>query len=198
MDLPLGRKIGNALEVQEACEVLRGTGEKRISALCLELAANMIYLGRQAESPEEAREKAKQAVSSGAAFEKLCETAEAQGGDSSFLREPEKLSLSPVRKEVRAPETGWITALNAEECGLAAMELGAGRETKESKIDLGAGISLLKTKGDPVTAGEPLALLYSESEEKCRRGEERLLSALRLGPARPKEEPLILERIEAE
>lgn len=198
MDLPLGRKIGNALEVQEACEVLRGTGEKRISALCLELAANMIYLGRQAESPEEAREKAKQAVSSGAAFEKLCETAEAQGGDSSFLREPEKLSLSPVRKEVRAPETGWITALNAEECGLAAMELGAGRETKESKIDLGAGISLLKTKGDPVTAGEPLALLYSESEEKCRRGEERLLSALRLGPAQPKEEPLILERIEAE
>ena len=75
MDLPLGRKIGNALEVQEACEVLRGTGEKRISALCLELAANMIYLGRQAESPEEAREKAKQAVSSGAAFEKLCDDA---------------------------------------------------------------------------------------------------------------------------
>ncbi len=196
MDLPLGRKIGNALEVMEACEVLRGKGEKRITELCLELAANMIYLGRQAETPEAAREKATQAVLSGRAFEKLCEMAEAQGGDSSFLRETEKFRLSPVKWEVKAPETGWITALKAEVCGLAAMELGAGRETKESEIDLGAGISLLKTKGDFAEAGEPIALLYSESEERCRRGGERLLSAVKLGSARPKAAQLILERIE--
>lgn len=196
MDLPLGRKIGNALEVMEACEVLRGKGEKRITELCLELAANMIYLGRQAETPETAREKATQAVASGRAFEKLCEMAEAQGGDSSFLRDTEKFRLSPVKWEVKAPKTGWVAALNAEECGLAAMELGAGRETKESEIDLGAGISLLKTKGDFVEAGEPIALLYGGSEEKCRRGEERFLSALELHAEQPEAAPLILERIE--
>ncbi len=196
MDLPLGRKIGNALEVIEACEVLRGKGEKRITELCLELAANMIYLGKQAETPETAREKATQAVASGRAFEKLCEMAEAQGGDSSFLRETEKFRLSPVKWEVKAPKTGWITALNAEECGLAAMELGAGRETKESEIDLGAGISLLKTKGDFAEAGEPIALLYGGSAEKCRRGEERFLAALELHGEQPEAAPLILERIE--
>ncbi len=196
MDIPLGRKIGNALEVREACEVLCGKGEKRLSALCLELAANMIYLGKQAETLEEAREKAEQAVLSGRAFEKLCETVEAQGGDSAFLREPEKLSLSPVKRELLSPKTGWITGLNAEECGLAAMELGAGRETKESEIDFGAGISLLKTRGDFVKAGEPLALLYGGSGEQCRRGEERLLAALEFGPGQPEPALLILERID--
>lgn len=196
MDMPLGRNIGNALEVMEACETLRGRGDARLSALCLELAANMAYLARQAETLEEARQKAREAVASGEAFEKLCQMAEAQGGDASYLRESGKFRLSAVCREVKAPEGGWITSLNAEECGLAAVELGAGRETKESAIDHGAGIVLLKNKGDRVEAGETAALLYADSEDRCDRGEERFLSAMRIGPEKPELGPLILERIE--
>lgn len=196
MDMPLGRNIGNALEVMEACETLRGRGEARLSALCLELAANMTYLARQAETLEEARKKARDAMDSGQAFEKLCRMAEAQGGDASYLRENEKFRLSAVRREVKAPESGYITKLNAEECGLAAVELGAGRETKESAIDFGAGIVLLKNKGDRVEAGEPVALLYADSQPRCARGEERFLSALKIGPEKPEIGPLILDRIE--
>ena len=196
MDMPLGRKIGNALEVMEACEVLRGGGDERLRSLCLELAANMVYLAREAPTMEEARAKAAQAVSSGTALERLCQMAEAQGGDASCLREPEKFQLSPVCQEVRMPESGYLTRLNAEECGLAAVELGAGRETKESAIDYGAGIILLKNKGDYAEQGEPVARLYAESEEKCARAAERFLSALKTGPEKPAIGPLVLERVE--
>ncbi len=196
MDAPLGNCIGNALEVREACDVLRGKGDKRLSELCLELAANMIFLGQKATSLEEAREKAAEAVTSGAAFRKLCETVEAQGGDSEFLKDTEKLELSPVKREIKAVKAGWITAMNAKECGLAAGELGAGRETKESAIDPGAGIVLQKSRGDFVKAGETLAVLYSASEEKGDRGEERLLSAVTIEDGKKDVGPLILERVE--
>lgn len=196
MDMPLGQNIGNALEIIEACQVLRGGGDQRLASLCLELAANMVYLAKQAETMEDARKKAEAAVASGAAFEKLCQMAEAQGGDSSYLRENGKFRLSPVCREVQMPESGFITRLNAEECGLAAVELGAGRETKESEIDFGAGIVLLKNKGDHAEAGECIARLYAESEKQCDRGEERFLSALEVGLKKPEMGPLILERVE--
>ena len=196
MDMPLGRNIGNALEVMESCEVLQGGGDKRLRSLCMELAANMIYLAEQAPTMEEAREKAAQAVASGTAFEKLCQMVQAQGGDASYLREQEKFRLSPVCREVRMPESGFLTRLNAEECGLAAVELGAGRETKESAIDPGAGIVLMKNKGDYAEAGECIARLYADNAEKCARGAERFLNALSVGPEKPEIGPLLLERIE--
>ena len=173
MDMPLGRNIGNALEVMESCEVLQGGGDKRLRSLCMELAANMIYLAEQAPTMEEAREKAAQAVASGTAFEKLCQMVQAQGGDASYLREQEKFRLSPVCREVRA-----------------------GRETKESAIDPGAGIVLMKNKGDYAEAGECIARLYADNEEKCARGAERFLNALSVGPEKPEIGPLLLERIE--
>lgn len=196
MDMPLGQCVGNALEVQEACQVLSGKGDRRLRGLCLELAANMVYLGGKASTMEEARELASQAVASGKALDKFREMVEAQGGDGSYILNPEKFSLSPVMVEVPAPETGYITRLNAEECGLAAVELGAGRETKDSPIDYGAGIVLLKNKGDAVTKGEPIARLYAQREDLCQRGRERFLSALQVGQEAPDMGPLILERIE--
>ena len=196
MDMPLGRNIGNALEVMEACKVLQGGGDKRLRSLCMELAANMIYLAEQAPTMEKAREKAAQALTSGTAFEKLCQMVQAQGGDASYLREQEKFRLSPVCREVRMPESGFLTRLNAEECGLAAVELGAGRETKESAIDPDAGIVLMKNKGDYAEAGECIARLYADNEEKCARGAERFLNALSVGPEKPEIGPLLLERIE--
>lgn len=195
MDMPLGRKIGNALEVQEAVEVLSGKGDHRLRSLCLELSANMVYLGRQAETMEEARAKAVEAVRSGGALEKLRQMAEAQGGDGSYITNPEKFTISPACVEIAAPQAGYITRLDAEGCGLAAVELGAGRETKESSIDFGAGIILLKNKGDRVEQGQPIARLYAQSEALCRRGEERFFQALEVGPQAPQTGPMIVDRV---
>lgn len=195
MDMPLGRKIGNALEVQEAVEVLSGKGDHRLRSLCLELSANMVYLGRQAETMEEARAKAVEAVRSGRALEKFRQMAEAQGGDGSYITSPEKFTISPACVEIAAPQAGYITRLDAEGCGLAAVELGAGRETKESSIDPGAGIILLKNKGDRVEQGQPIARLYAQSEALCRRGEERFFRALEVGPQAPQTGPMILDRV---
>ena len=195
MDMPLGRKIGNALEVQEAVEVLSGKGDHRLRSLCLELSANMVYLGRQAETMEGARAKAVEAVRSGGALEKLRQMAEAQGGDPSYITNPEKFTISPACVEIAAPQGGYITRLDAEGCGLAAVELGAGRETKESPIDPGAGIILMKNKGDRVEKGQPIARLYAQSEALCRRGEERFFQALEVGPQAPQTGPMILDRV---
>lgn len=198
MDMPLGRHIGNALEVQEAVEVLSGGGDSRLGDLCLELSANMIYLGQRAETMEEARAKAAEAVSAGRALQKLAEMVEAQGGDPSYIAHPEKFTLSPACVELSAPQTGYITRLDAEGCGLAAVELGAGRETKESSIDFGAGIVLLQNKGDRVEQGQPIARLYAQSEALCRRGKERFLASLEVGELAPKRGPMIVERIAEE
>lgn len=195
MDMPLGRKIGNALEVQEAVEVLSGKGDHRLRSLCLELSANMVYLGRQAGTMEEARAKAVEAVRSGGALEKLRQMAEAQGGDGNYITSPEKFTISPACVEIAAPQAGYITRLDAEGCGLAAVELGAGRETKESSIDFGAGIILLKNKGDRVEKGQPIARLYAQSEALCRRGEERFFQALEVGPQAPQTGPMLLDRV---
>lgn len=117
-----------------------------------------------------ARAKAVEAVRSGRALEKLRRMVEAQGGDPSYITNPEKFTISPACVEIAAPQTGYITRLDAEGCGLAAVELGAGRETKESLIDFGAGIVLLHNKGDRVEQGQPIARLYAQSEARCRRG----------------------------
>ena len=195
MDMPLGRKIGNALEVQEAVEVLSGKGDHRLRSLCLELSANMVYLGQQASDMSEARAQVVKAVREGRALEKLRQMAEAQGGDGSYIVHPEQFAVSPAVVEVAAPEDGYITRLDAEGCGLAAVELGAGRETKESSIDFGAGIILLKNKGDRVEQGQPIARLYAQSEALCRRGEERFFQALEVGPQAPQTGPMILDRV---
>lgn len=195
MDMPLGRNIGNALEVREAVEVLSGKGDHRLRSLCLELSANMVYLGRQAETMEGARAKAVEAVRSGRALEKFRQMAEAQGGDGSYITNPERFTISPACVEIAAPQAGYITRLDAEGCGLAAVELGAGRETKESSIDFGAGIILLKNKGDRVEQGQPIARLYAQSEALCRRGEERFFQALEVGPQAPQTGPMILDRV---
>ena len=197
MDMPLGKNIGNALEVREAVEVLSGAGDRRLRALCLELSANMIYLGGQAPDMAKARARAVEAVRSGKALEKFRQMVEAQGGDGTVVTRTEKLALSPVCVEVPAPETGYLTKMDAEECGLAAVELGAGRETKESPIDYGAGIVLLKNKGDAVEKGQPIARLYAQSEDLCQRGQQRFLEALEVGPQPPEIAPMIVERVEA-
>lgn len=196
MDRPLGCAIGNALEIQEVCDTLRGQGPADLSAMCLELAANMIYLGEKAGTLDEARQKARAAVESGAAFEKLCAMVEAQGGDTACLRDTAKLARSKVQATFAAPESGWIVHADAERIGRASVLLGAGRETKDSAIDFGAGIVLCKNQGDFVEAGAPIATLYADSAEKCAEAQEALRTAFVFGPEKPVEKPLVLARIE--
>lgn len=196
MDRPLGHAIGNALEIIEVCETLNGRGPEDLTAECVELAANMIYLGEKAADMEIARRMAKTAMKDGSAFEKLCEMVTAQGGDASYLRDTGKFTLGKVQRQVLSPESGYILRAHAEQIGSASVLLGAGRETKDSEIDFGAGIVLHKNKGDLVEAGEPLATLYAESEEKCLQAEKALLAAYAFGEKAPQGHPLVLARIE--
>ena len=196
MDRPLGHAVGNTLEVLEVLETLHGRGPEDLTEECLELAANMIWLGEQAESLEHARKKAKTALETGKAFEKFCEMAEAQGADVRYLREPERFALSPVRKDVCAPRSGYVVHINAEQVGMASVRLGAGREKADDVLDYGAGIVLKKTVGDAVQKGEVIAELYGASAEKCRDAESVLHGAFRYGDEKTEECSLVLARVE--
>ena len=196
MDRPLGHAVGNTLEVLEVLETLHGRGPEDLTEECLELAANMIWLGEQAESLEHARKKAKTALETGKAFEKFCEMAEAQGADVRYLREPERFALSPVRKDVCAPRSGYVVHINAEQVGMASVRLGAGREKADDMLDYGAGIVLKKTVGDAVQKGEVIAELYGASAEKCRDAESVLHGAFRYGNEKTEECSLVLARVE--
>lgn len=193
MDTPLGKNIGNALEIIEVCDVLRGQGDEKLRELCLVLSSRMILLGGAAPDLTAARKMAEDAISSGAALQKLCDMVQAQHGDPAYLTGEKPFVLSPVQYQVKTPRGGFLTRLNAELCGLAAVELGAGRATKDSVIDYGAGIVLHKNVGSQTAAGEALCTLYADSPEKCRAAEKIILSAVEINDAPPAETPLFLE-----
>ena len=159
MDIPLGEAVGNALEVQEAVEILQGRGDRRLRQLCEALAAEMLCLCH-GWSPEESAARVTAAVDSGDAFRQMCRWVAAQGGDASYLEDLSKFPAAPAYT-VCAPADGYITAMDAEAIGIVAVSLGAGRVTKEDPVDHAAGIRLLKKTGDAVAAGEPIATLYT-------------------------------------
>lgn len=165
MNQPLGFAVGNALEVKEAIETLRGEGPEDLHELCLELGSRMVYLGKKAKSIEEAREKLEEAIQSGQAIDTFKTLIEAQGGDASIVDEPDKLPTASYTFEVEAKEDGFISEIIANEIGIAASILGAGRLTKESEIDLAVGLVLNKKIGDQVKKGDSLVTIHSNSEE---------------------------------
>jgi len=169
MDQPLGFGIGNALEVKEAVETLRGEGPKDLEELTLILGAYMVMLGGQAATVEEARAKLEGLIQDGTALSKLKEMVEAQQGDSSQIEDTSKLPTAAELVDVTATADGYVTAIQAEEIGLAAMTLGAGRETKDSQIDLAVGIVLRKKIGDAVKVGETLATLHVNGKNAAQR-----------------------------
>ena len=197
MDRPLGCAIGNALEVREACETLQGRGPADLTEVCIELAANMLWLAEKGELAQ-CRSLAKQQIANGEAFAKLKEMVQAQGGDTSVLDDPSRFDRSNVCYEVLAQREGFLYAMDTERCGIASMELGAGREKKEDPIDYSAGIVLRKKVGDFVRKGEVLASFYSSEESKCRTAEQTFTQALRIQDARPKQTALIYARVTAQ
>jgi pyrimidine-nucleoside phosphorylase len=197
MDKPLGAKVGNSLEVMEACEVLRGTAPADITETCLELAANMLLLANKG-TLDECRALARRQVESGAAFERLCAMVTAQGGDAAVLSDFSLFPQAPCVRRVRAPRDGYVFHMDTERVGVASAALGAGRETIDATIDLSAGIDLARKTGDEVYAGDVIATLYSSSEQRLDEGERILLDAYDIRDERPKAVPHFLARVTAD
>jgi len=166
MDQPLGLAVGNALEVREAVDTLRGEGPEDLTRLALTLGAHMVVLGGKAGSFKEAYEKLEKMLKSGGALEKFRQFVAAQGGNPDVADRPaELLPKAPFRVTVPSPADGFVHGIQAEEIGLVAMTLGAGRATKESSIDPAVGVVLAKKVGDPVRRGEILAILHAGRED---------------------------------
>lgn len=191
MDQPLGHLIGNALEVQEAIDTLRGQGPEDLHELCLTLGSHMLVLGKQASSIDEAKAKLESHIQDGSAFDRLKQLAQAQGGDAGMIEQPERLPQAAKKIEVIASDAGYVAAIEAESIGIAAMLLGAGRETKESKIDLAVGIDLRKKVADEVKAGDVLAVLHVNDEARVEEASARIVQAYQLSQTSVEEKPLV-------
>ena len=175
MDQPLGYAIGNSLEVIEAIELLKGNGPKDLLELTLTIGSNMLFCAKMAESEEEARKMLIENIENGKGLEKLKEFVKAQGGDITPIDDYSKFPQAKYVEKVTSPVDGYITKIHAEAFGLIAMELGAGRATKESKIDLAVGIVLNKKRGEKVKKGDVLAYIHSNSEEKIEKARKSIL-----------------------
>lgn len=165
MSQPLGYAIGNALEVKEAIDTLKGEGPEDLTELCLTLGSHMVYLAEKANSLEEARHKLENAIKDGSALEKFKVFLSSQGGDSSIVDNPSNMPQAKYTFELEAREDGYVAEIVADEVGTAAMILGAGRATKESTIDLAVGLVLRKKIGDQVKKGDSLVTIYSNFEK---------------------------------
>lgn len=196
MEQPLGRAIGNGLEVIEAIETLHNQGPDDLVELSIALGSEMLILADRAQTAPQAEEMLRQSLTSGAGRDKFAAMVAAQGGDPRVVTDPSLMPRAPVRAEVKAQADGFVEAIDALALGLAAMALGAGRDTKESRIDGRVGIVLARKRGDPVGAGEPLAILHAASTEAARAVTPALVGAFRIG-MRPRPEPLIHARIVA-
>lgn len=194
MDVPLGRFAGNIVEVKEAVELLKGEGAHDLRQICRHLAANMLYLGGKG-TLDACFEMVDASLADGSALQKLEAMVEAQGGDVSYIQDISKFHTAPYSIQVLSPSDGYVHHMNTEQCGITAVILGAGRETKDSQIDMTAGIEFLKKTGDPVSAGEPLAVLYSGEEERLMKAKDALLSAYQIETNPPEEKPLIIARV---
>lgn len=194
MDIPLGHAIGNSLEVIESVNTLKGRGPKDLTEVCITLASNMLYVAGKGEI-KACEAMAREALGSGRAFDKLVEMVEAQGGDSSVIKDTNKFGSTPCRSEVKAVKSGFVNHLNTEKCGIASVLLGAGRETLDSKIDYLAGIILNKKTGDYVEEGEVLAEMYASDKALFDKAEKLLQAAYLVKDEKPEMQPLIYAKV---
>lgn len=165
MSQPLGNAIGNSLEVIEAIETLRGKGPKDLTELCLVLGSQMLVVGEKADTLDEGREMLEHVIKDGTALELFGTLIKAQGGNPAIIHDTTLLPTAKYKIEVQAAKSGYITSMGANDIGVAAMLLGAGRADKDDEIDLSVGIILKKKIGDSVQKGEVLAVIYSNTKE---------------------------------
>jgi len=192
MSQPLGATVGNALEVKEAIDLLRGQGPPDLEELSLILSAHILVLAGKYASFEQALEQVRRILLSGAGFEKFCELVTAQEGSLEYGQPGYGLPQAAYRTEVRAEEEGYIVDLDALGVGHNAMLLGAGRQMIGDKIDLAVGIQLLKKMGDYVRTGEVLAIIHASRKEDLSPGISRLRDCYHLDAKKPALRPLII------
>ena len=191
MDQPLGNAVGNALEVKEAIETLKGNGPADLVELVLTLGSHMVLAAEKANSLEEAREKLELSLKDGSAFETFKKFVVVQGGSEEEVLHPEKLPAAKYVDEVICMEEGYVSKIQTEEIGRISLLLGGGRENKESEIDLAVGLVLMKKHGDKVACGEALAEIHANDLEKLALAKERLLKAYTIVGEQVEKKPVI-------
>lgn len=177
MNQPLGRAVGNALEVREAIETLYGKGPEDLLEVSITLASYMLLGAGRVGSAEEGRELLFETIKNKTALDKMAQFIKAQGGDSEFVYNPELLKTGSIRYDVKSPSDGYINEIKTDEIGMASLILGGGRLTKDSKLDLGVGLTIHKKLGDKVSKNETLATLYANDDDKRKEAKKRLLNA---------------------
>ena len=193
MNQPLGYAIGNALEVMEASQTLQNAGPADLTKLSLELAARMIFLGKQAATLEEARMLAEKHLVDGSAYKKLKDVVAAQGGNPQALDKFELLPNATGMREVTSPRAGYVSRINAQDIGVSSNMIGAGRDKKEDAIDPAVGIILEVKMGEKVDAGSVLCRLYYTKEDRVDEAAEMVEDAFHISSQKPDERELILE-----
>jgi pyrimidine-nucleoside phosphorylase len=188
--------VGNALEIVEAVEMLRGKAPADYTEVTLALTAEMLVLGGKAATISEAREKLQKAVADGSAVRKLKEIVWAQGGDPRAIDDYGLLPRARSTMDVAAARDGFVTAIDTEGVGLAAVALGAGRQRVDSPIDPAVGFTLLRKVGEPVKAGEPVVRVHYNDPAPVEEVKARLLASYHYGPQAPAPRPLVVERLE--
>jgi pyrimidine-nucleoside phosphorylase len=195
MDQPLGNMIGNALEVVEAVEILRGEGPEDLRQLCLELGGWMLHLGGVSDTVAKGKEQSEKLIASGKALDKFRQMVELQGGDLSAIDDPKKLPQAEYTMTVCSPKNGYLASLQCEQVGTACVILGGGRERKEDSVDPAVGIVLHKKVGDAVSAGEPLATIYYNAEARAARARQRLEESYQIADSPPPGKRLLIHRV---
>lgn len=191
MDQPLGNMIGNALEVVECVEVLRGKGPSDLRELCLETAGWMLYLGGASSSVAEGKLQSAKLISSGKALDKFRQMVELQGGDARMIDHAKLLPRALHTMQVMSAKAGYIFSMQCEQIGTACVILGGGRERKEDAVDFSVGIVLHKKVGDRVAAGEPLATIHYNAESKAARARQLIEASCEIADTAPATRPLI-------
>ena len=192
MNSPLGKNIGNSLEVTEAIEILKGSGPEDLKFVAKTLATEIVALSKNI-STQEASELVDNTLSSGKAYEKFKEWIVAQGGKSEWIENPDLFPKAQFKEDILAENDCYICSMNAEEIGVSSVILGAGREKKDDTIDFSAGIVLNKKSGEKVSTGDVIATLYTSNKNSLKSAKEKFLSAIEYSYKKPEEIPLIYE-----
>jgi len=195
MDQPLGRMIGNALEVVEVVEVLRGEGPRDLRELCLELAGWMLHMGGVADTVADGKKQSEKLIASGKALDRFRQTVELQGGDPRTIDDPTTLPQAQHKKTISSPRAGFLASLQCEQVGTACVILGGGRERKEDSIDPAVGIVLHKKVGDAVSAGDPLATIHYNAETRGARAQQLLTESYQISDAPVREKRPLIHRV---
>jgi pyrimidine-nucleoside phosphorylase len=195
MDQPLGSMIGNALEVIEVVEILRGEGPEDLRQLCLELAGWMLHLGGVADTVAEGKKQSEKLIASGKALDKFRQMVALQGGDLRAIDDPKKLPQAQHTLILSSPKNGYLAALQCEQVGTACVILGGGRERKEDSVDPAVGIVLHKKVGDPVASGEALATIYYNAEARAVRARQLLDESYQIADSPAHEKRPLIHRV---